>query len=149
MGILVLSGGGNTHQRQRLINAGFNFFLAAAAIVVNIKRLSNLFPHSQHRVQGSHGVLEDHGDLIATDLAHIRFRQLHDVLALKGDAAGGNFTGTLRQKAHKCQCECGFTGTSLAYQAQGSALFQRQSNTVNGIHCLQIGFINYTQVLNL
>ena len=61
----------------------------------------------------------------------------------------GNFTGTLKQKAHKCQCQCGFTGTSLAYQAQGSTLFQRQSNTVNGIHCLQIGFINYAQVLNL
>ena len=44
-------------------------------------RLDQLPRDAQHRVQRGHRVLEHHGDLGAADVANLRLRQMHHVLA--------------------------------------------------------------------
>ena len=116
---------------------------------IMVQRLGDLLAHGQHRVQGGHGILEDHGDLITADLAHMCLRQIYDALALEGDGAGSDFAGTLGQKAHERQCQRGFTSAGLAHQTQRGTLFQREGDVVDGVHSLQVGFVDDAQILNV
>ena len=76
-------------------------------------------------------------------------RQIYDALALEGDGAGSDFAGTLGQKAHERQCQRGFTSAGLAHQTQRGTLFQREGDVVDGVHSLQVGFVDDAQILNV
>jgi len=52
---------------------------------VGADHLQHLIPDPVYRIQGRHGLLEDHGDLISPDLSHSGFRRLHQILSIKKD----------------------------------------------------------------
>ena len=60
----------------------------AAQPLMQPEYLGNLEPAGEHRVQRRHGLLKDHGDLIAADLPHLIPRQGEQVSPLKAYGAG-------------------------------------------------------------
>ena len=84
----------------------------------------DLIAHRHDRVQRSHGILEDHGDLSAADLAHLLFRILQKVLTLEFDRSGGDLPRRVRDEPHDAQSRRSLAGTGLAYQADTFALIQ-------------------------
>ena len=51
------------------------------------KSLRDLEPDREHRIEARHRLLEDHGDAVASDLAHLLFRQIEQALTLERDSA--------------------------------------------------------------
>ena len=49
----------------------FPHLLGVHLRVMESQYLSDLLPDGEHRVQGGHGLLEDHSQLITTDPAHL------------------------------------------------------------------------------
>ena len=47
------------------------------------EHLGNLVTNGVHRIQGGHGLLENHGNLLSPDMAHLFFRQIQQIDALK------------------------------------------------------------------
>ena len=84
-------------QLQELKGPGHGLLLGGLAVEQDA--LGDLFAHGVDGVQGGHGLLEDHGDLIAPDLLHLPLRELEQVPALKEDLALDVGRG-LGQQAH-------------------------------------------------
>src|SRR5438552_11720562 len=72
-----------------------------------------LFPDPEHRVQARRGVLEDHRDLLATDVAHRRFPKLQEVPSFEQDATPGHAGRSLREEAHYGQAGHGLAAPGL------------------------------------
>ena len=72
-------------------------FLLRSALVLD-QWFSNLLADLHGRVQRSHWVLEDHGDLVTTDLLPFLFGNLQQVLAVEKDLPAHDL-GVLGQKA--------------------------------------------------
>ena len=57
--------------------------------------LTDLLSHGNYGIQGSHGVLKDHRDLLTADFSHFGLRFFQNIIALKENltlldlAAGG------------------------------------------------------------
>ena len=66
-------------------------------------RLCDLVARPEDGVQARHGLLEDHGDLVAAQLAHVVFLQAQDVLSLEEDLAADDLGGGSVQEAHDRQ----------------------------------------------
>ena len=62
-------------------------------VAVRKHGLHHLRPDGQHRVQGHHGVLEDHADAVAPHLAHLFLGKGRKVAPVKPDRAVGNEAG--------------------------------------------------------
>ena len=56
-------------------------------LLVQKQDFPNLFFHRMQRIEGIHGLLEDHGDTVATDGTHQRLASAHQFLALEQDAS--------------------------------------------------------------
>ena len=79
VGILPVAFPGNSYQFQHL--RCFDGRIRLGALFMNSDTLGNLTSHGHNRIQGGHGVLEDHGNLLAADGAHLLLIQLQQVLA--------------------------------------------------------------------
>ena len=71
MGVLVVALAGNAHQLQHSHCPLHG--LQPGALGMQSHHLCNLLAYRHHRVQRCHGVLEDHCDLSAPDLAVLLF----------------------------------------------------------------------------
>ena len=58
-------------------------------LLVDPHRLGDLAADGHRRVQRGHRVLEDHGDVVAANLAHLLFGQLHELPADQAHRAAG------------------------------------------------------------
>ena len=112
------------------------------------QRLIDLLAHGLGGVQGRHGVLEDHGDLLAPDRGPVVFAQLQQVLALIDDLALCDPAGAVRQQAENGQGCCGLSGAGLTHQTQGLAGFQTQIHTVDRIDILQVRVVHDMEVFD-
>ena len=55
---------------------------------VQAQRLRDLKANGSERVQGTHGFLENHGDIVSADPPHLPAAHLKKVLAVKQDPSG-------------------------------------------------------------
>ena len=69
MGVVVATGAGDTHLLQHLHSTLPG--LGLRDLVVQQDHFCNLISYPCHRVQGSHGILEDHGNLASAHLLHL------------------------------------------------------------------------------
>ena len=77
---------GNLHLAQQ----GLRHFvgLGPGLALVNVHGLGDLQSHGQRRVERTHGLLENHGDAVATDGAHGFVVELEQIPPLEQDFAG-------------------------------------------------------------
>jgi hypothetical protein len=102
-------------------------------------------PTGKHRVQGGHGILEDHGHLVAAYLLHGLFALLKEVLALIIDAAGGYYARRIGHEAHNGESRRRLAGAGLSHQAKGLALFKHEGEVLHGMHDAVLRAVLYTE----
>ena len=119
-------------QLQQLLGTCPGFLLALFGVQAD--DLHDLVADGVHRVQAGHGVLEDDGDFVATDLAEVLLLHLLDLVAVEPHGAAHQLAGVGGQ-AHDRVSGNGLAGTGLAHDAQHVALVHRKGNAVQ---CLDL-----------
>ena len=94
----ALFGVGDADVRENL--DGLLVCLGLREVLVDADGLANLVPDGEDGVEARHGVLEDHGDVVAPNLLHPLLRHLEEVLALEEDLTLGVRGWRLRVQLH-------------------------------------------------
>ena len=82
--------------------------------------LGHLLADGEHRVEGGHGLLEDHGDAVAPDAAHLLLRAVQQVFPLEADLPGDRGLGVGQEAQHRHGGD-GLAAARFAHQPQGFA----------------------------
>ena len=98
---------------------------------MHIDRLGDLHADGQRRIERTHRLLKDHRDAIATNLAHLRIRQLEQVLAFEQDLAGHNPTRRVGNQPHQRHGGHALARARLADDGQSLASLQREGHIVD------------------
>ncbi len=98
---------------------------------VEAQGLGHLLADGEDRIQGGHGFLEDHGDVVAPDLAHPGLGAPAQVFPLKADRAGHLGRGSL-EEPQDGQRGDGLAAAGLPHQAQGLAGGQVETHPGHG-----------------
>ncbi len=105
--------------------------------MVEGKGLRHLHFHGENRVQGGHGLLEDHGDFGAAQLLQLLFAQAEQVLfplaAVIADGAAGNGQGIGQQAQHGVGGD-GLAAAGFADDAEGAFFPDGQVDLVQQAH---------------
>ena len=101
---------------------------------VDEERLHDLQADRQDRVERGHGLLEDHRDVAAADLAHFLVRERQQVAAFEQDAAADDAAGGARQQAHDGERRNGFAAAGFTDQRYDLARAHLVRHTFHGTH---------------
>ena len=102
-----------------------------------------------HGIQRGHRLLEDHADVIATDLLHLLDRQCGEITSLKADAATKYLTVRLREQS--CDGESGdaLAATGLADNAKRLAAWYLEADAIDCGHAPGVGIKRGDEVFDL
>ena len=95
-------------------------------------RFGNLVTHAHHWIQRRHGLLKDHADTGAANVAHRWFRQRQQLFAAKLDAAAN--PRLRRKQSQQGQRADGFSRTRLAHQSQDFPCVNVEAHIADGSH---------------
>ena len=123
----------DAHQGHHLIHPG-RFFGFGHLRKVQVQHLQNLVTHGMGGVQAGHGVLEDHGDLLAPERQHFRLREGQQLFPVIPDGAAHHFAHPLRQQPEDGQGQGGLAGAGLPHKAPGLAPDQVQVEMVHRVY---------------
>ena len=98
--------------------------------MVGLDSFGDLGADGHDRVEGGHGLLEDHGDLAAAMVAHGFGREIEEILAVETDLAGDS--GGVGEQAQEGERGGGFAGSGLADEAEGLACGEGEGEVVDG-----------------
>ena len=101
-------------------------------VLVNHEHLGDLLLDGEHRVQGGHGLLEDHGDLVAADLVHLLHGDLGQVPAVEQDLAAVDIAVAVQQAEDRHGGDA-LTGAGLAHDAEGFPFLDAVGGVVHGL----------------
>jgi hypothetical protein len=76
---------------------------------------ADLVAHRVDGVQRRHGLLEDHGDLVAANVAHLLITLLQEILTVKEDFAAHDLARRVGDEAHNRECRDGLAATRFAH----------------------------------
>ena len=93
--------------------------------------LANLVPDREHRVERGHGLLEDHGDAIATNSAHLGCGQLHQIAPFEHDLATDDAPRWIRHQAQQRERGDGFAAARFAHQGQRFAGVDAEAHAID------------------
>ncbi|MNC34809.1 hypothetical protein D3C75_832640 [compost metagenome] len=97
--------------------------------------LGNLLAYSHGRVQGCHGVLEDHAHFIAADMLHVLIGQLGQVLvAVKQNLPLLNISGRHGNQTHDGLGGYGLAAAGFAYDGESFAFMQIEGHSPHGLN---------------
>src|SRR6266568_426210 len=91
---------------------------------VELKGFGKLALDRENRVEGGHGFLIDHGNLLATDAPDLRVGQREQVLTIKDDFPAHRFAWRIWNEAHDGQSAHTLAAAALSHEAQGLSLFE-------------------------
>ena len=100
---------------------------------MDAERLSHLVADGEERIQRGHRVLQDHGDTLAADLAHLARRLGQEVFSLEGEGAAHDAGGGGEQ-AHDGEGEGRLARARLAHDAERLPRIQPERDLVDGAH---------------
>ena len=107
--------------------------LGLGHLPVGDDRLGHLLLDREHRVEARHRVLEDHRDVAAADLAHVRLVHRHEVDAVEQHRAALDVPGGLRQQADDREVGDALAAARLAHEAEALAAGELERDAVDGV----------------
>jgi len=133
VGVVAQAAGGvgDADQFQQL--DGPRLGLLRRHVVVAAQRLGHLPPHAEHRVEGGHRVLEDHGHFAAAHGLHLLFRQLQQVAAHQQRLAAGDLPRRARDEAQHGHHADRLAAAALADDGHHLALVDAIGDVVDGM----------------
>ena len=102
-------------------------------VLVDHEGLGKLTLDGEDGVQAGHRLLEDDGDLVATNLVHLLLGQLGQVAVFENDLALGDIAVAVQQ-LQDTHCGYGLTGAGLTDDADSLAGLQHIGNIVNSLN---------------
>ncbi len=104
--------------------------------LVKLDNLRHLVTDRVDRVQRGHGLLENHGDLIAPDAPHPGFCELEQVFLLEQYFAAGYPAGRGRYEPHDGGSRDALSAAGFSHEAQG---LSRRDLEAHVVHRLENG----------
>ncbi len=92
----------------------------------------DLHADREHRVQRCHGLLKNHADLAAADLAHVFPRQCQQVAVLVEDLAGHDAAGRARNQPQHAERSDALARARLAHETEYLAAAHIEIDAVDG-----------------
>ena len=106
------------------------FFLCA--VVMKLNYFSDLIAYGKNRVQSGHGILEYHGDIVASYGLHLFFCLFQKVFALKVNLSLNYFSRRIGNKPENAQRRRRLSGACFSYKSKRIAGLKRQVDAVHG-----------------
>src|SRR5229473_1639630 len=106
---------------------------------VEFKRLGKLALDGENRVEGGHGFLIDHGNLLAADASDLRVGQLEQVSTIEDDFPAHRFARRVGNEAHDGQSAHTLAAAALSHEAQGFSLFESIGDSIDRLHHAFLG----------
>ena len=110
---------------------------------MQLKGFGELTADGEHRVEGSHRLLEDHADLVAADVADLLLVHLDDIFAFEEDLAGDYLSGRVRDQAEDREGANGLPAAALAHESDDLArlnvIRNARDSLDNPLFCVEIG----------
>ena len=128
MGIFSAAGCGDTDQLQHLIRFFDSLFLGKLIMLQN--NLHNLVSNGHNRIQGCHWILENHGNLFSSDLAHLLNTFFQQILSVIENLSALDFSRRIGHQLHNTLCKGGLACAGLSHQSQCLACMNLQADTV-------------------
>ena len=144
VGILIQTGlgGGDAHQLEQFNGPPALLLLGQ---LLPLKGLVHLAADAQHRIEGGHGLLEDHGDLLAPDFLQLPLAHFGDVRPLVADFAAGDPAGLLQQAQDGAE-GLALAAARLAHQAEGLPLEDLEGDAVHGADGLPLAGEGHVEI---
>ena len=120
---------GNTGLSEHVLRFLPGFFFGNLFMLQDTFR--QLFADLHNRIQASHRLLKDHGDLSAPEAALLFFADMGNILSVQKDLAFRHLSGGSCKEAHNGKRGNALSASRLAYDAQGRAFFQAEVHTVH------------------
>src|SRR5574341_1689467 len=105
---------------------------------MNVKHLGNLLTDLEYGVEAGFGLLEEHRDPVATDMDHLLFIQLGQILPTKPDFPTHNLAGPIDQP-HNGQRRDALAAARFAHNAERLTLLQLNVYAVNRLDYAFVG----------
>ena len=129
-------GSGNFHQFHQLQRTPLQG--SSAQTLMNFEHLHDLIAHRVARIERGHRILEDHGNVLADDLAALPGRQLQQRLAVEVKRVGGDACLCVEQ-THDGHHRDRFARPRFAHDAQHLARVHRQAHAFNRMEATLCG----------
>ena len=134
---------GDAHHLQKVDGALLDLLLALALAVVEGDDLVDLLTDAEDRVEGGHGLLEDHGDVVAPELLHDLVGGLGDIIGLvaqvQADGALHHLALGPLQQLHQGEAGDALAAAGLAHDAHGLADGHVEGDAVHGLGNAHVG----------
>ena len=144
---------GDAHHLQQLDGAGLDIAFGFSDAVVQLDDLVHLVADAEHRVQGGHGLLEDHGHRVAADVLHLFVGHFGDVIGfvahVQADGAFHHLALGPLQKLHQRQAGDRLAAAGLAHDAHRLADGHIEGDAIHGLDGAGIGEEIGVQVVKL
>src|SRR5262249_40735969 len=99
--------------------------------LVQTDRLTDLIAHGKYRVQRGHGLLKDHGNLVAANFTHLLVAQLEEIVPAIANLAADDLSRWRRDQPHdRKRCDTLAT-TGLANESEGPPFRYVKTDAVN------------------
>ena len=141
------SGIGNPHELQHP-NRPIECFLLRNVFVLE-HHFHNLHADGEYRVQRSHGLLEDHADLFATDLADFVPGELQQITSFIDDGSSRDFSGRIRDEPQNAEGGDALARPGLAYKTQHLAGINIEVDAIDRPRRSGLGTENRLELANL
>ena len=101
---------------------------------MQVDGLADLHTHGQRRVQGTHGLLKNHRNAVATHGTNLGFTQLEQVLPVKQDFAAFDLARRVGNQPQDRQGSDAFARARFAHDGQRLARIHVERHLVHGRH---------------
>src|SRR5581483_8746996 len=127
----ALGGIGNADLSEHL-HAAIERLLARDLLVLEV-HLHQLHADAEDRIERGHRLLENHADVVATDLADGLVIELQQIASLEEDLAGHDFSRWIRNETEHAQRRDALSRPGFADQPEHFALVDRQVDAIDGL----------------
>ena len=118
---------------------GFLLRLFTAQMPMLLYGLDDLLPDLHRRIHTGHRILEDHRDVLSTNLLHVLFGGRNDILATQSDLAVHDLRRRHRIQLHDGLCRHGFTAAGLTDDSEHLAFIHMQRDAADSLYLTGIG----------
>ena len=113
------------------------------------EHLGYLVPNGKDGVEGSHGLLEDHGDAVPPYSAHVVHGQIEEVHSVEVNLSVHDSSRRLRYEAHDGEGCYALATPRLAYEPEGFLPVQIEAHIIDGLSNSLEGVEVRLELLNL
>ena len=137
VGIITETRTGNPDHFQHC--SRFRFRLLPGTFLMKLYSFGDLISDTHNRIQGSHGILKNHGNPFSPDFPHFVIMKHQKIFPLQTDFPAIHMGRRLRQYTQNGFGNSGLSRSCFPNQSQRSPFFQRKRHIINRMDLTSLG----------